>query len=103
VQALHRVPQEFGDIVVLLLHAIHYLRLNNRKEGYTMERVMNKKDVLIETQKILMSVQLPMVLSDAINSIQASIKNIGIAILLIKQEEKPEQKESEKDGNIDAE
>jgi hypothetical protein len=68
-----------------------------------MERVMNKKDVLIETQKILMSVQLPMVLSDAINSIQASIKNIGIAILLIKQEEKPEQKESEKDGNIDAE
>lgn len=68
-----------------------------------MERVMNKKDVLIETQKILMSVQLPMVLSDAINSIQASIKNIGIAILLIEQEEKPEQKESEKDGNIDAE
>lgn len=68
-----------------------------------MERVMSKKDVLIETRKILMTVQLPMVLSDAINSIQASIKNIGIALLLIEQEEKPEQKESEKDGNIDAE
>lgn len=66
-----------------------------------MERVMNKKDILIETIKILGAVELPMICANAINSIQASIKNLDIAIQLIDAEEKPIKKESEENGNTD--
>ena len=68
-----------------------------------MERVMNKKDILIETIKILGAVELPMICANAINSIQASIKNLDIAIQLIDAEEKPKERECVGNANADAE
>ena len=51
------------------------------------ERVMSKQEVVEETIKILGSIELPMVMSDAISSIQGSIRNLRIVNQMMKAEE----------------
>jgi hypothetical protein len=51
------------------------------------ERVMSKQEVVEETIKILGSIELPMIMSSAISSIQGSIRNLRIVNQMMKAEE----------------
>jgi hypothetical protein len=61
-----------------------------------MERVLSKREILVETIKLLGGVELPVSNARAINNIQGGIRNIGIVVQMLDAEEKAEKEQ--KDG-----
>lgn len=66
-----------------------------------MERVMSKKEVIEETVKLLGSIELPVCMETAFNTIRGGMRNLNIVIAMLAEEEKA-QGDAE-DGNADAE
>ena len=66
-----------------------------------MERVLNTKQVIEETVKVLCGIELPVCMEQAISAIQGGIHNLNIVLVMLAEEEKA-QKGAE-DGNADAE
>ena len=67
-----------------------------------MERVMSKKEVVEETMKLLGSIELPVCMATAINTIQSGIRNLNIVVAMLAEEEKAREGAAE-DGNANAE
>lgn len=66
-----------------------------------MERVMSKKEVVEETVKLLGSIELPVCMETAFNTIRGGIRNLNIVIAMLAEEEKA--RGDAEDGNADAE
>ena len=80
---------------------IHVAKSEMIKGDAVMERVMNKKEVVEETVKLLGSIELPVCMAKAISTIQGGIRNLNIVLAMLAEEEKA--REVSEDGNADAE
>lgn len=66
-----------------------------------MERVMNTKQVIEETVKVIGSIELPVFMAQQISAIQGGIQNLHMVLVMLAEEEKA--RKGAEDGNADAE
>lgn len=65
----------------------------------TVGKMMNKKEVLEETIKLLGNIQLPVSFKPQIDAIQGGIRNLVIAVKMIDKEEEENGKDDSADGS----
>ncbi len=66
-----------------------------------MERVLNTKQVIEETIKVLGGIELPVCMARAISAIQGGVRNLQMVLAMMAEEEKA--RKGAEDGNANAE
>lgn len=66
-----------------------------------MERVLNTKQVIEETVKVLCGIELPVCMAQAISAIQGGVHNLQMVLAMMAEEEKA--RKGADDGNANAE
>ena len=65
----------------------------------TVGKMMNKKEVVEETIKLLGNIQLPVSFKQQIDAIQGGIRNLVIVVKMIDKEEEENGKDDSADGS----